>query len=70
LRDATTIRRQGLAARIDTLQADALMQTDRQGLADAEAQFQVALSALARVELARASRLPSIGLLVGGRHQC
>lgn len=119
LRDATAIRRQGLAARIDTLQAEALMQTDRQGLAEAQAQRQVALSALARalnlpadqqlslsepltpgpswplslgatlqrsleqrplldalelqrraqlarVQLARASRLPSIGLLLGG----
>lgn len=49
LRDATAIRRQGLAARIDTLQAEALLQTDRQGLAEAEAQRQVALSGLARV---------------------
>lgn len=49
LRDATAIRRQGLAARIDTLQAEALLQTDRQGLAEAEAQRQVAQSGLARV---------------------
>ncbi|NDG74027.1 MAG: TolC family protein [Synechococcaceae bacterium WB8_1B_136] len=49
LRDATAIRRQGLAARIDTLQADALLQADRQGLAEAQAQRQIALSALARL---------------------
>ena len=48
LRDARAIRRQGLAARIDTLQAEALVQTDRQGLDDALAQRQIALSALAR----------------------
>lgn len=119
LRDARAIRRRGLAARIDTLQAEALVETDRQGLAEALAQQQVARSALARVlnrpprqtviasdnlvpgpawslgrdatlersltqrpalegleeqrraqqarvQLARASRLPSIGLMVGG----
>lgn len=119
LHDASAIRRRGLAARIDTLQAEALLQTDRQGLAEAQAQQQVARSALARalnlpadqsvsasdslapwpawnlgleatlqrslaqrpalevleqqrqaqlarVQLARASRLPSVGLLVGG----
>ena len=119
LRDATAIRRRGLAARIDTLQAEALLQTDRQGLAEALAQQQVARSALARalnlppsgavdpsdplqpwpnwplpleatlqraleqrpalealqqqrqsqlarVQLARAGRLPSVGLLLGG----
>ena len=119
LRDATAIRRRGLAARIDTLQAEALVQTDRQGLAEAEAQRHTALSALARaldlpadqqlsladplspgpawplpleatlhrslqerplldaleqqrraqlarVQVARASRLPSVGLLLGG----
>ncbi|MFM8525644.1 MAG: TolC family protein [Cyanobacteriota bacterium] len=119
LRDAGAIRRRGLAARIDTLQAEALVQTDRQGLAEAQAQQQVARSALARalnlpasqavstsdnllpwpawplgleatlqrslaqrpalegleqqrqaqlarVQLARAARLPSVGLLVGG----
>ena len=119
LRDVTAIRRRGLAARIDTFQAEALLQTDRQGLAEAEAQREVARSALARVlnlapqawvaardplqpwsawplaldstlqraleqrpalealqqqrqaqlarvQLARASRLPSVGLLVGG----
>jgi len=48
LRDATAIRREGLAARIDTLQAEALVQTDRQGLSEARAQKVVALSALAR----------------------
>lgn len=49
LRDAMAIRRRGLAARIDTLQAEALLQTDRLGLAEAQAQQQVARSALARV---------------------
>jgi len=119
LRDARAIRRQGLAARIDTLQAEALMQTDRQGLDEALAQRRIALSALARtlnlppeqqvsvedplriappwplglepslqralqqrpslealqrqrqalmaqVRVARASRLPSVGLMLGG----
>jgi len=119
LSDVTAIRRRGLAARIDTFQAEALLQTDRQGLAEAQAQSEVTRSALARVlnlppevrvdvadplqpwsgwplaleptlqraldqrpalealqqqrqaqlarvQLARASRLPSIGLLVGG----
>jgi outer membrane protein TolC len=46
--DAWAIRKQGLAARIDTLQADALVQSDRQGLVEAEAQRQIALSGLAR----------------------
>ncbi len=117
--DAWAIRKQGLAARIDTLQADALVQSDRQGLVEAEAQRQIALSGLARalnlpleqgievrdplvpggawpldlqaslrqslqqrpalealqqqrqaqlarVQLARASRLPTVGLLLGG----
>ena len=119
LRDARAIRRRGLAARIDTLQAEALLQTDRQGLAEAQAQQQIARSALARalnlpanqavdpsdgllpwpawplglestlqrslaqrpalevleqqrqaqmarVQLARAARLPSVGVLLGG----
>lgn len=119
LRDATAIRRRGLAARIDTLQAQALLQTDMQGLAEAQAQQTIARSALARVlnlppeqvvttrdplvawpawtlaleptldrsladrpalavleqqrqaqlarvQLARAERLPSVGLLLGG----
>ena len=119
LRDVNAIRRRGLAARIDTFQAEALLQTDRQGLAEAQAQQAVARSLLARalnlepavqveasdplqpwagwplaleptlvhaleqrpalqalqqqrqaqlarVQLARASRLPSVGLLVGG----
>jgi outer membrane protein TolC len=48
LSDARAIRREGLAARIDTLQAEALVETDRQGLAEARSQRQVALSALAR----------------------
>jgi len=48
LSDARAIRREGLAARIDTLQAEALVETDRQGLAEAQSQRQVALSALAR----------------------
>ena len=117
--DAWAIRKQGLAARIDTLQADALVQSDRQGLVEAEAQRQIALSGLARalnlppeqgievkdplvpwgswpldlqaslrqslqqrpalealqlqrqaqlarVQLAQASRLPTVGLLLGG----
>jgi outer membrane protein len=117
--DAWAIRNRGLAARIDTLQADALVQSDRQGLVEAEAQRQISLSGLARalnlppeqgievqdplvpggawpldlqaslrqslrqrpalealqlqrqaqlarVQLARASRLPTVGLLLGG----
>ncbi len=48
LRDARAIRKRGLAARIDTLQAEALNQADRQGLAAAEAQRSVARSGLAR----------------------
>jgi len=48
LSDARAIRREGLAARIDTLQAEALVETDRQGLAEAQSQREVALSALAR----------------------
>ncbi len=46
--DATALRRAGLAARIDTFQAHALVQADLQGLAEAQAQHQIALSALAR----------------------
>lgn len=49
LRDARAIRRRGLAARIDTLQAEALLQADRQGLAEAEAQRSIARSGLARL---------------------
>ena len=48
LSDARAIRREGLAARIDTLQAEALVETDRQGLAEAQSQRRIALSALAR----------------------
>jgi outer membrane protein TolC len=48
LSDTSAIRREGLAARIDTLQAEALVETDRQGLAEARSQRQIALSALAR----------------------
>ncbi|MEY3767714.1 MAG: hypothetical protein RLZZ11_784 [Cyanobacteriota bacterium] len=48
LGDARAIRREGLAARIDTLQAEALVETDRQGLAEARSQREIALSALAR----------------------
>jgi outer membrane protein TolC len=48
LRDARAIRRRGLAARIDTLQAEALVEGDRQGLAEAEAQRTIARSGLAR----------------------
>ena len=119
LSDVNAIRRVGLAPRIDTFQAEALLQTDLQGLAEAQAQHDIALSALARVlnlpaetrveagdplqpdpawspslsdsinqaleqrpalesliqlqqaqrarvQLARAGRLPSVGLLVGG----
>lgn len=49
LRDATAIRRRGLAARIDTLQAEALLQGDRLGLAEVDAQRASAASALARL---------------------
>jgi outer membrane protein TolC len=119
LSDVNAIRREGLAPRIDTFQAEALLQTDLQGLAEAQAQHDIALSALARVlnlpaetrvaagdplqpdpawspslsdsisqaleqrpaldsliqlqqaqrakvQLARAGRLPSVGLLLGG----
>jgi outer membrane protein TolC len=119
LRDVNAIRREGLAPRIDTYQAEALLQADLQGLAEAQAQHEIALSGLARVlnlaaesrvepadplqtdpawghslgdslskaveqrpaleslsklqqaqqanvQLARAGRLPSVGLLVGG----
>ena len=48
LSDARAIRREGLAARIDTLQAEALVDTDRLGLAEARSQREIALSALAR----------------------
>jgi outer membrane protein TolC len=47
-RDANALRREGLAARIDTFQAHALVQADLQGLAEAQAQHRIALSALAR----------------------
>ncbi|CAK6698878.1 TolC family protein [Synechococcus sp. CBW1002] len=119
LRDVNAIRREGLAPRIDTFQAEALIQSDLQGLAEAQAQHTIALSALARllnlpaatriqpsdplqpdpawqptldeslrqalaqrpaleslehrrqaqeakVQLARAGRLPTVGLLLGG----
>lgn len=119
LSDVNAIRRVGLAPRVDTFQAEALLQSDLQGLAEAQAQHDIALSALARVlnlpaetrveagdplqpdpawspslsdsisqaleqrpalesliqlqqaqrarvQLARAGRLPSLGLLVGG----
>lgn len=119
LRDVNAIRRVGLAPRIDTFQAEALQQADLQGLVEAQAQHEIALSGLARVlnfpaetrvkagdplqkdpawgyslsdsinqaleqrpslesliqlqlaqrakiQLARAGRLPSVGLLVGG----
>jgi outer membrane protein TolC len=119
LRDVNAIRREGLAPRIDTYQAEAQVQSDLQGLAEARAQHEIALSALARilslpadatvqasdplrpdpawrlsleatlqqalqqrpaleslqrlvaaqqarVKLARATRLPSVGLLLGG----
>lgn len=119
LSDVNAIRREGLAPRIDTFQAEALLQSDLQGMAEAQAQHEIALSGLARVlnlpaesrvetsdplqkdppwthslrdsisqameqrpaleslvqrqqaqrakvQLARAGRLPSMGLLVGG----
>jgi len=119
LRDVNAIRREGLAPRIDTFQAEAQVQADLQGLAEARAQHEIARSALARslnlpaeaavqasdplqpdpgwplsleatlqqalrqrpaleslqrvvaaqqsrVQLARATQLPSVGLLVGG----
>lgn len=49
LSDVNAIRREGLAPRIDTFQAEALLQADLQGLAEAQAQQAIALSALARV---------------------
>ena len=48
-RDAVAIRRRGLAARIDTLQARTLVERDRAGLSEARSQQQVARSALARL---------------------
>ena len=108
LRDARALRRHGLAARIDSLQAEALVGADRSGLAEALAQRQIAASSLARllnlppeqgleasdplrpepawpldlapslqalseqrqaalaqVQVARAARLPTLGLLLG-----
>ena len=49
LRDARALRRHGLAARIDSLQAEALAGADRSGLAEAQAQRQIAASSLARL---------------------
>ena len=49
LRDARALRRHGLAARIDSLQAEALVGADRSGLAEALAQRQIAASSLARL---------------------
>lgn len=48
-RDAAAIRRRGLAARIDTLQARTLVERDRAGLSEARGQQQIARSALARL---------------------
>lgn len=48
-RDAVAIRRRGLAARIDTLQARTLVERDRAGLSEARSQQQIARSALARL---------------------
>ena len=48
-RDARAIRARGLAARIDTLQAQALVLNDQQGLAQARASQAIAASALARL---------------------
>jgi outer membrane protein TolC len=49
LRDARALRRHGLAARIESLQAEALVGADRSGLAEAQAQRQIAASSLARL---------------------
>jgi outer membrane protein TolC len=48
-RDSAAIRRRGLAARIDTLQARTLVERDRAGLSEARSQQQIARSALARL---------------------
>ncbi len=48
-RDVAAIRARGLASRLESFQAEALIQKDRQGLAEAEAQVQIAGSGLARL---------------------
>jgi outer membrane protein len=48
-RDVAAIRARGLASRLESFQAEALVQKDRQGLVEAEAQDQIARSALARL---------------------
>jgi len=48
-RDVAAIRARGLASRLESFQAEALVQKDRQGLAEAEAQVQIAGSSLARL---------------------
>jgi len=48
-RDVTAIRARGLASRLESFQAEALVQKDRQGLVEAEAQDQIARSGLARL---------------------
>lgn len=48
-RDVAAIRSRGLASRLESFQAEALVQKDRQGLVEAEAQDQIARSGLARL---------------------
>ena len=48
-RDVAAIRARGLASRLESFQAEALVQKDRQGLVEAEAQDQIARSSLARL---------------------
>lgn len=48
-RDVAAIRARGLASRLESFQAEALVQKDRQGLVEAEAQVQIAGNALARL---------------------
>lgn len=48
-RDVAAIRARGLASRLESFQADALVQRDRQGLVEAESQDRIASSALARL---------------------
>jgi outer membrane protein TolC len=48
-RDVAAIRARGLASRLESFQAEALVQKDREGLVEAEAQVQIAGSGLARL---------------------
>jgi outer membrane protein TolC len=48
-RDVAAIRARGLASRLESFQAEALVQKDRQGLVEAQAQVQIAGSGLARL---------------------